>query len=200
MPSRNSRRPGKSKDHGGRLASCHTSGVDWKRRTVYIVGELHDEKAYQYVPALHLMDETPGKIHVFVMSPGGEEPGGWALFDTIRALRNESVTIGLGGVYSIAALIFQAGDQRLLGAHAQLMMHNGHIGLDGDELNSDYVKQLAQEAIQNDGRYHRAIALRSGAELQKVEEWCRTERYFLPEEAVKEGLADRLVLSWKDLM
>lgn len=200
MRSKGSSRRVKPKDHGHRLAGIHAQGVDWKRRAVYIVGELSDEKAYQYIPALHLMDETPGAIKVFVLSPGGEEPGGWALFDTIRHLKNSTTTIGLGGVYSIAALIFQAGKTRILTPHAQLMMHNGHMAMEAGDLNSDFVKQLAQEAIQNDGRYHRAIAARSNADLRKVEDWCRDERYFLAQEAVEEGLADRLVRGWKDLI
>jgi len=133
------------------------------------------------------------------MSPGGEESGGFALFDTIRSLRNKVITIGFGGIYSIAALVFQAGDTRLLAPNAQLMMHNGSISLEGGDLNTDMVQQMAKEATQNNRRYHAAIAVRCELDLQKVEEWCRQEKYFLSGEAIKEGLADGLVGSWKDV-
>jgi len=186
-------------DHTVRLAQCLGHGVDWKNRTIYIVGPLPEEKAYQYIPALRLLDETRGDIKVVIMSPGGEESGGFALFDTIRSLRNKVITIGFGGIYSIAALVFQAGDTRLLAPNAQLMMHNGSISLEGGDLNTDMVQQMAKEATQNNRRYHAAIAVRCELDLQKVEEWCRQEKYFLSGEAIKEGLADGLVGSWKDV-
>lgn len=182
-----------------RLGACHASGVDWDRRAIYIVGELAGEKTYQYIPALHILDESSGPIKIFIMSPGGEEPGGWALFDTIKGLKNPSMTIGLGGVYSIAALIFQAGSKRILAPNAQLMMHNGHLSFEAGDINSDLLKQLAREGTKNDLRYQAAIADRAKVDLKKVEQWCKDERYFLTKEAIEEGLADRLLCPGKDL-
>ena len=189
----------RSRDQSGRLNNVHTSGVDWKSRTVWIVGELDETKAYQYVPVIRLLDETPGPIKVLIMSNGGCEPGGFAIFDTLRTLRNKVITIGFGHIYSIAALIFQAGDERLMAPNCELMMHNGSIGLDGGDTNTDYIEQLAAEAVRNNGRYHRAIATRADLDLQKVSQWCKDEKYFSAEEAVAEGLADRVVVGWKDL-
>lgn len=165
---------------------------------MYVVGELVDEKAYNYLPSLRILDETKGRIRVVVGSPGGHEPGGFALFDTLRSLRNPVTTIGVGGIYSIAALVFQAGSDRILMPHSQLMMHNGTIPVEGGDVNTDLIEKLGREAGQNNARYHRAIAARSGIDLKQVEQWCKDERYFLAEEAVRLGLADRIIQSWKD--
>lgn len=189
----------RSKDQSGRLANVHGGGVDWKSRTVWIVGELPEEKSYQYIPGIRLLDETPGPIKVVIMSNGGGEAGGFALFDTLRSLKNKVVTIGFGHVYSIAALIFQAGDLRLLSANCELMMHNGTLQMEGGDINTDLIEQIAAEAVKNNGRYHRAIAMRANLDLQKVVQWCKDEKYFSAEEAVAEGLADRLFTSWKDM-
>lgn len=189
----------RTRDQSGRLSNVHTVGVDWKSRTVWIVGELDELKAYQYVPAIRLLDETPGPIKVMIMSNGGCEPGGFAIYDTLMSLKNEVVTIGYGHVYSIAALIFQAGDTRLLAPNCELMMHNGSIHLDGGDTNTDYIEELAAEAVRNNGRYHRAIANRTGIDLQKIEQWCKDEKYFSATEAVDAGLADRVTVGWKDL-
>lgn len=189
----------KPKNQSDRLGEIHESGIDWKSRTVWIVGELPEERAYRYIPGIRLLDESPGPIKVVIMSVGGNEGGGFAIFDTLRTLKNPVTTIGFGHVYSIAALIFQAGDTRLMAPSCELMMHNGSITLDGGDVNTDYIEELAAEAIRNNSRYHRAIASRANLDLQKVVKWCKDEKYLPAEDAVKEGLADRLFLSWKDL-
>lgn len=189
----------KTTDLSPRLADVHTNGIDWKTRTVYIVGALDDEKAYQYIPGIRMLDESPGDIKVMIMSPGGEEGGGFAIFDTLRTLRNRVITIGFGDVYSIAGLIFQAGDERLMAAHAQYMIHNGSINLAGGDVDTDSIKILAQEADRNNHRYHEAISVRSGTLLEDVEDWCTEEKYFSAHEAVLVGLADRVIESWKDV-
>lgn len=186
-------------DLPNRLAEVHQAGVDWKSRTVYIVGELTEEKGYRYVPVLRMLDETPGSIKVCIMSDGGLETEGFAIFDTMNTMKNKVVTIGCGAVYSIAALIFQGGGERLLMPNADLMMHNGTLQLPPGDNNTDFIEQVAEEAKRNNGRYHRAIASRTGRSLQIVEGWCKEERYFLPQEAVDCKLADRIVKSWKDV-
>lgn len=189
----------KTRDQSHRLSNIHEQGIDWKNRTVWIVGPLEDEKGYQYVPGIRLLDETPGPIKVVLMSNGGGEGGGFAIFDTLKTLRNPVITIGFGHVYSIAALIFQAGKQRYLAQNCELMMHNGSLQMEGGDMNTDMIEQIAAEAVKNNGRYHRAIASRSNVDLQKIRQWCKDERYFSAEEAVAEGLADGVVMNWKDL-
>ena len=189
----------KTRDQSHRLSNIHTSGIDWKTRTVWIVGPLDEEKGYQYVPVLRLLDETPGPIKVMIMSNGGAEGGGFAIYDTLKTLRNPVTTIGFGHVYSIAALIFQAGKKRLLAETCELMMHNGTLEMDGGAMDTDMIEQIAAEAVKNNGRYHRAICERSGVDLQKLQQWCKDERYFSAKEAVVYRLADGIVKSWKDL-
>lgn len=187
------------KYQGFRLEEIRTTAVDWKNRTLWIVGEIDEEVGYRYVPALRILDETPGDIKVVIMSNGGCEPAGFAVFDTILTLKNTVVTIGFGHVYSIAALIFQAGDQRLLSQNCELMMHNGSLSLPGGDMDTDMIEKISVEASKNNGRYHRAIALRSNTDLQDVQRWCKDERCFSATEAVDEGLADGIVSDWRDV-
>jgi ATP-dependent Clp protease protease subunit len=140
------------------------------------------------------LDESKGPIKVFVSSPGGEEATGFAIFDTLRMCRNQVETHGFGGVYSIAALIFQAGNVRYLAPNADLMMHNGslEIGTEG-YMDTDKLERLGREAIVNNARYHNAIADRCELEKSVVAGWCREETHFSALHAVDNGLADRLI-------
>jgi ATP-dependent Clp protease protease subunit len=183
------------KKHSDRLSDILENGIDWKTRTLYIIGAIDDEKSFRLIPLIRLLDEGKGPIKVFLSSNGGDEAAGFAIFDTLRMCRNTVRIYGYGGVYSIAALIFQAGNLRLLAPNAQLMMHNGTMGVSGCDgsVDSNKIQQLGREAAQNDARYHKAIAERSSLHLTDVAGWCKDEKYFLAEEAVKYGLADRLI-------
>ncbi len=178
-----------------RLTDILEQGVDWKNRTLYIIGAIDDEKSFRVIPLLRLLDEGKGPIKVWLSSHGGDEAAGFAIFDTLRHLRNQVRIYGFGGIYSIAALIFQGGNLRVLAPNAQLMMHNGTMGVESSDgsINSDTIERLGREAAQNNQRYHKAISERSGIPLTEVAAWCKDERYFLAEDAVKLGLADRLI-------
>lgn len=183
-----------------RLTDILDQGVDWKTRTLYIIGTIDDEKSFKLIPIIRLLDETKGTIKVFISSHGGDEAAGFAIFDSLRLTRNQVKVYGFGGVYSIAAMIFQAGNERYLAPNAQLMMHNGTVGVSSDgSMDSDKVEQLGREAAQNNARYHFAITDRCGISLQDVREWCKNERYFLPQEAVDADLADGILESWSSL-
>lgn len=181
------------KDPAERLEEIHTSGVDWKNRTIWIVGLLTEDKALQYIPALRLMDETKGTITVIVSSRGGDESGGFAIFDTLRGLKNQVVTVGYGAIYSIAALIFQAGSTRAMSPNADLMMHNGSIQMEAGDVATDSIQKIAAEAARNNSRYYCAIAHRSKIQLEDIQAWCVQERYFSAAEAVDAGLADMVL-------
>jgi ATP-dependent Clp protease protease subunit len=178
-----------------RLSDILEQGVDWKTRTLYIIGAIDDEKSFRLIPIIRLLDEGKGPIKIFLSSNGGDEAAGFAIFDTLRLCRNQVRMYGFGGVYSIAALIFQAGNARFLAPNAQLMMHNGTMGIDSSDgsMDSNKIEQLGREAAQNNARYHGAIANRCSLSLTEVAAWCKDERYFLAEEAVSLGLADRLI-------
>jgi len=190
----------KGKDQTDRLINILEQGVDWSTRTVYIIGNIDDEKSFGLIPVVRLLDESKGPIKVFLSSHGGDESAGFAIFDALRLTKNDVRIYGFGGVYSIAALILQAGGLRFLAPHSQVMMHNGSIGIEsGGSMDSDKVEQLGREAAQNNARYHEAIATRSGIAVEKIRAFCREEKYFRAEAAVELGLADGLAEDWRDL-
>lgn len=113
-----------------RLTDILEQGIDWKTRTLYLIGAIDDEKSFRAIPLIRLLDEGKGPIKIFLASHGGDEAAGFAIFDSLRLCRNRVEIYGYGGIYSIAALIFQAGNARYLAPNAQLMMHNGTMGID----------------------------------------------------------------------
>jgi len=78
---------------------------------------------------------NPGKaLTVVFNSPGGEVLAGFALFDYLRELsrRGHHVTTkAVGAVASMASILLQAGDTRVMSTNAYMMLHEPHQNIGG---------------------------------------------------------------------
>jgi len=177
-------------------------------KTFFIFGEI-DQKTLEVLEAIktfkddmveseELFDGRPNKsdrdIQVVICSEGGDENVGFAIFDALMAYRKfgRVTTVGYGEVCSIASLILQAGDERLLSPNCVVMIHNGSIKADRP-IDERELIEMAQFFQNNNKRYYAAIAKRGGMSLDKVQKWCDDETYFTADEAIKTKLADKIV-------
>lgn len=79
-------------------------------------------------------DEPGCGITLYLNSPGGDIVEGFALIDFIVDLRKRGHhvrTVALGMAASMSAVILQAGDERIMGANALLLIHEGSLGAIG---------------------------------------------------------------------
>jgi ATP-dependent Clp protease protease subunit len=186
-------------DNTERLADTLNTSIDWKRRMVYITGPVEDVKVEELIPAIRMLDETKGVIKVVLFSPGGSETGGYAIYDTLTTLRNKVYVFGFGSVYSIAAIILQAGCKRMVSANSQLMLHHGSMEFTSGDVKLDDISRLAKEGEISNFRYSNLLAQRSGTDIKLIEKWCKEETYFSAEETVRAGLADGIIVTAKDM-
>ena len=73
-------------------------------------------------------------IDIVFNSPGGDVIAGMALFDFIKFLRSKGhfiTTIALGMAASMAGILLQAGDKRVMGREAWLLIHQGGFSVEG---------------------------------------------------------------------
>ena len=138
--------------------------------------------------------EPGSPITVIFNSPGGSVLDGLALFDYLRRLRatgHHVTTVALGRAASMGAVLLQAGDQRVMGANAFLLVHEvSHASAgkvsemeDGVEFTRKLQKRL--QAI---------LAERStltGVQISR--RWVRKEWWLDAEEAVALGFADAVL-------
>lgn len=177
-------------------------------KTFYIFGEI-EQKTLEILEAIKTfkdevvemenlasssIDLKDRNIEVVICSEGGDENVGFAIYDALMAYRKfgKVTTKGYGEVCSIASLILQAGDTRLLSPNCTVMIHNGSIKADRP-IDERELLEMAHFFQENNKRYYSAIAKRSGVTLDKVEKWCNDETYFTADEAVKAKLADKIV-------
>jgi ATP-dependent Clp protease protease subunit len=175
---------------------CLITGANFAQRRIYLVGEITDAIAYRFMLIFDVMDSVDGPIQVFIHTPGGEETSGYAIYDKIVHGRNRVETVGIGGVLSIASMIFQAGDIRSLYPQALLLIHNGSLdmGENGTTIPQDRLVEMGEEIKKGNAKYHKILSERSGKKLSEVKALCEKETVYNAEEAVAAGFADRIVM------
>lgn len=136
----------------------------------------------------------PGcEIEIIFTSPGGEVIAGMQLFDYIQLLRihgHHVTTVAMGWAASMVGILLQAGDERVMGREAYILIHEvsasaiGKIGEMEDELK--FVRKIQKRIL--DIFAERAKVSRSYFETH----WKRKDWWLDSDEALKIGLVDRV--------
>lgn len=142
---------------------------------------------------LHLQKEDQQlPITLYINSPGGEVQSGLALYDVMQAVSCPIHTVCLGMAASMAALLFIAGDQREMLPHSRVMIHDPLIGggIGGSALS---VKARADDLMRIRDITAQVISQHTGMNLEEVFELTAKDTYFEAEEAIANGMADRII-------
>lgn len=146
----------------------------------------------------HWGERDPGKpITITFNTQGGSVTDGLALFDTIKRLQRAGhhvTTRAVGVVASMGAVLFQAGDDRIIDARAKMLIHEGSTSFGkGADLSAgeleDYMEfsaMLKQDLID-------ILAERSTLDKDELKKcWRRKDWWLTAQEAVALGFADRV--------
>jgi ATP-dependent Clp protease protease subunit len=108
----------------------------------YFLGDIDDAAAERFSQSVLLMSiarrgDPSSPITVYINSGGGSIGSGIAMMEMMYKMRADyGVTINTvvtGFAYSMGAIVFQAGDRRLMGAFSTLMLHSPHWFLNGGD-------------------------------------------------------------------
>lgn len=132
--------------------------------------------------------DTP-LIRVHINSPGGSVDDGLAITNALISHPAKVETYADAAAYSIASVIMQAGDRRIMQPHARLMIHNAMAM--GAGYASDFEK-VAQHLRETSNTIAEIYVERGGKDtaywLGKMDQETR----FTDKQAVEEGLADEV--------
>lgn len=141
-----------------------------------------------------------GDMEIVFTCPGGDVIQGFALYDFIRQMSragHEITTSVLGGAFSMAAMLMQAGDVRNMGKEAWLMFHAGEIGTHGT---AGQVQDAAEWSTKTGHQLVRVIfdrlTLGSSLTLETLTQKIidnRKDWWVGSEEAFKLGLVDNIL-------
>jgi ATP-dependent Clp endopeptidase proteolytic subunit ClpP len=142
-------------------------------------------------------------IEIQFNSPGGEVIAGLALFDfiqTVRAAGHHVTTSTIGYAASMAGVLLQAGDKRVMGAESWLMLHEASFGSQGKtsevEDRVEWIKRV-QDRFLNifADRCKGANPETATKALKKAQiktKWTRTDFWVDSDEALAYGLIDEI--------
>jgi ATP-dependent Clp protease protease subunit len=169
------------------------------RRTWDLFGPVDDDMFHEMVENVSDWYAESVKPIVFrIHSPGGDAFAGLAIYDFIVSLQGTTpvTTIGLGSVASMASVLLQAGEQRLLTPHAQVLIHESRFFQEDQpvlEKVTDMKDRMVLE-LRMEGQMLDILAARSTLEKDEVAaRFYRKDWWLTADEAVEYGFADFVV-------
>ena len=140
------------------------------------------------------MRTKPGcDIEIIFNSPGGDVVEGMALFDYIQQVRTAGhhvTTTALGMAASMAGILLQAGDKRVMGKEAWVLIHEASFGARGK---IGEVEDTVKWVKMVQGRILKIFAARSKlSERAIAARWKRTDWWLSSDECLKYGLVDEV--------
>jgi ATP-dependent protease ClpP protease subunit len=133
---------------------------------------------------------TAPNLRVRINSPGGSVFEGIAIANAIRS-HASNVTVQVDGIAaSIASVIAMAGDRIEMAPNTMLMIHDASGVCLGNASDMEEMAELLDLISDNIAD---AYAARAGGTRDEWRARMRTETWYLPEDAVENGLADEAV-------
>ena len=181
-------------------AAAHLSERLLDSRIVVVGGQIDDALANTVCSQLLVLDALdPGKdISLYINSPGGSVDAGFAIYDTMRSLDSDVVTVAMGLAASMGQFLLVAGapGKRFALRHSQILMHQplGQMsGVASDILvHADHVAYLRRLMAER-------IAFHTGQPEERIVADFDRDRWFTAEEAQEYGMIDGVLDSRSQL-
>jgi ATP-dependent Clp protease protease subunit len=171
-----------------------------KDRMIFLSGEITNKSADLITAQLiYLGQENPEKdIIFFINSPGGSVSGTLSIYDTMRFIKPDVVTICTGMAASGGALLLAAGTpgKRASLPNARIMIHQPLGGAEGDAIN---IEIHAREILKLKEQLNEILAACTGKSTEQIEKDTDRDRWLSAVEARDYKLVDRVITSLSDL-
>ena len=181
----------------------HETNLYIPTRTIYFGGvgvdsntdndEVNCRTVSQLIKNLHILETKDiSPISLLLNTPGGSWEDGIAVYDLINNLKSKVTIIGMGKIWSMGSIIFQAGTKRILMPNSTIMIHDGHDGYIGDAksfenwaIDSKRVRNIMYNIY-----YERMKKRNPKITLEDIENMCAHDKILDAKESVEIGLAD----------
>ena len=167
-----------------------------KDRIIFIGAGFNDQMANSVVAQLLFLESasTEKDIYMYINSPGGWITSMYAIYDTMKYIKPDIVTIGFGNVASAGSFILAAGakGKRYALPNTEVMIHELSGGYQGKATD---IEIHAKQALKLRDRMAKHYVKMTGQPLRKIKKDMEREHYMSADEAVKYGLIDSVQTS-----
>lgn len=165
-----------------------------KERIIFLSGQIDENSANVIVAQLlFLQAESSTKdISIYINSPGGFVYDALAIYDTMKFVKNDIQTVGIGVQASAAAFILSSGTKgkRFLLPNATVMIHQPSSGTSGkvtdqeiDLKESLRIKKLIETIIANN----------TSKPIEQVHQDMERDKWLTAKESLEYGLVDQII-------
>lgn len=167
-------------------------------RIIFLTGEIDDASANIVVAQLiYLEGKNPDKdIFLYINSPGGSVSAGLAIYDTIKYIKCDVVTICIGLAASMGAFLLSSGTKgkRYALPNSEIMIHQPLGGAKGQasdiEIQARHIQSIKEKINQ-------ILSEATGQDLKKVQKDTDRDYYMTAEQAKEYGLIDDIFYTRK---
>jgi ATP-dependent Clp protease, protease subunit len=165
-----------------------------KERIIFL-GDRVDEHTASLVVAqmLFLEAEDPKKdIMLYINSPGGSVYDGLAIYDTMRHLKCDVATVGIGMQASMGAFLLSSGTKgkRSILPHSTVMIHQPSSGAQGKITD---IEIDLKEGVRLKKMLNEILAKNTGQKVETIEKDSDRDYWMSADEAKKYGIVDNIL-------
>lgn len=143
----------------------------------------HFKKALEEIP-------EGATIELHINSYGGDVKEGVAIYNQLKQKKCKEIVAYVDGIaYSIASIILQAADRRIMGLGTSLLIHNMWAQVAG---NANELRKMADDLDVLMESNRQIYLERVNITEEELIEMLDNETYLTPEEAVEKGFADEV--------
>lgn len=185
------------------LSPLFDYNIDPANNLLYLGSYIHPESgeygidhavAEFAIKGLEVLDRQEHKnpITIIMNNPGGSWYHGMAIYDAIKACNSETAIVVYGMAMSMAGLILQAADQRIMTPNSTFMMHYGTNAVEDHAKNfvkwADHEKRL--QSVMEEIFLNRIKEKKPEFTKTRVKKLLDFDTILNAQEAVEMGLAD----------
>lgn len=164
-----------------------------KDRKVFLWGQVDDDSAKKVIDRLLYLDSVDAgkEISFIINSPGGYVTSGFAIYDTMKALKSPVSTVCLGLAASMGSILLSAGEKgkRMIYPHAKVMIHQPSGGARGP---SSDIEIQAIEIMKTKELGAKILAENCGQTQDKIMKDFNRDFWMNAEESVDYGIVDTI--------
>ncbi len=169
-----------------------------KDSVIFLGSPIDDNVANVTIAQLLFLEaEDPEKdVSIYINSPGGIISAGMAIYDTMRFIKNDVVTICIGQAASMAAILLAAGSKgkRFALPNSKVIIHQPLGGFEGQAtdilIQAEEMRRVKEKTVE-------ILALHTGQKTEKVAQDIERDYIMSPEEARKYGIIDSVIADRK---
>lgn len=165
-----------------------------KDRIIFLGSGVDQASANVIVAQLLFLQAQDAKkeIYFYINSPGGSVYDALAIYDTMQYIENDVVTVGIGMQASAAAFLLSSGTKgkRSVLPNASVMIHQPSSGTRGKVTDQEID---LRESLRVKELLETIMAGNTGQTREKIHDDMERDKWLTAEEAVKYGIADKII-------